>query len=151
MAHHLISAAALIPAPATRVYALIADYHDGHQRILPKPPFVSLDVEHGGTGAGTRIFVTMRVLGQRQTFHGVVTEPEPGHVLMETNDNNTVTTFTVEPRDQGQQAYVTIATKMTTRDGMLGVIEGWFTTRLLQPTYKQELAQLAAVAAQPAT
>ena len=66
-----------------------------------------------GVGAGTVIRVDMRVLGRPQTFRAVVTEPEPGRVLVETNDNGYVTTFTVEPRAEGQHAYVTIATEMT--------------------------------------
>ena len=148
MAHLTITAAALIPAPATCVFALIADYHDGHQRILPKPPLVSLDVEQGGTGAGTRIHVTMHVLGQRQTFHGVVTEPEPGRTLVETNDNNTVTTFTVQPRNDGHHSYVTITTVLPVRSGLIGVAQRWLATVLLRPSYRKELANLAVVAAQ---
>jgi len=147
MAAHRLSASALIYAPSQDLYAIIADYHQGHLQILPKPPFVSLAVEQGGTGSGTVIRVHMRVLGQLQMFRAVVTEPEPGRVLVETNDNGYVTTFTVEPRADGQDAYVTIATELTGRTGMLGALERWFVTRLLRPVYVKELEQLAAVAA----
>jgi hypothetical protein len=147
MATHRFSAAALIHAPPQDLYAIIADYHEGHPQILPKPPFVSLAVEQGGMGTGTVIRVHMRVLGQLQTFRAVVTEPEPGHILMETNDNGYVTTFTVEPRADGQHAYVTIATEITGRSGVLGAVERWFVTWLLRPVYVKELEQLAAVAA----
>ena len=147
MATHQISASALIQAPPQDLYAIIADYHQGHPQILPKPPFVSLEVEEGGTGAGTVIRVQMRVLGQLQTFRSVVTEPESGRVLVETNDNGYVTTFTVEPRADGQQAYVTIATEISGRAGILGALERRFVTRLLRPVYVKELEQLAAVAA----
>jgi hypothetical protein len=146
MAAHQFSASALIPAPPQDVYAIIADYHHGHPQILPKPPFVSLTVEQGGTGSGTVIRVQMRVLGQLQTFRAVVTEPEPGRVLVETNDTGYVTTFTVEPRADGQHAYVTIATEMTGRAGIVGALERWFVPRLLRPVYVKELGQLAAVA-----
>lgn len=141
------SASALIDAPSQQLYAIIADYQQGHPRILPKPPFVSLAIEQGGVGAGTIIRVHMRVLGQLQMFRSVVSEPEPGRVLVETNDNGYVTTFTVEPRAAGQQSYVTIATEMTGRAGLLGTLERWFITRLLRPVYVKELEQLAAVAA----
>jgi len=147
MATHQFSASALIQAPPQDLYAIIADYHQGHPQILPKPPFVSLEVEEGGTGAGTVIRVQMRVLGQLQTFRSVVTEPESGRVLVETNDNGYVTTFTVEPRADGQQAYVTIATEISGRAGILGALERRFVTRLLRPVYVKELEQLAAVAA----
>ncbi len=83
-------------------------------------------------------------------FRAVITEPEPGRVLVETNDNGYVTTFTVEPRADGQQAYVTIATEMAGRAGILGALERWLASRLLRPVYVKELEQLAAVAAKRA-
>ncbi len=150
MAAHPISASALIQAPPRELYAIIADYEHGHSQILPRPPFVSLAVEQGGTGAGTVIRVQMCVWGRLQTFRAVIAEPEPGRVLVETNDNGYVTTFTVEPRADGQHAYVTIATEMTGRAGILGALERWFVSRLLQPVYVKELEQLAAVAAHKA-
>ena len=69
---------------------------------------------------------------------------------METNDTGYVTTFTVEPRAEGQHAYVTITTEMTRRAGVLGTLERWFVTWLLRPVYVKELGQLAAVAAKRA-
>lgn len=139
------SASALIAAPPQQLYAIIADYHQGHPAILPKPPFVSLTVEEGGMGAGTRLLIRMRVLGQLRSYHAIVTEPEPGRVLVETNDNGYVTTFTVEPHAEGQQAYVTIETEMRA-SGPRGILEHWFVARLLRPVYVKELEQLAALA-----
>lgn len=147
MAQHLISASTLIPAPAEQIYAIIADYQNEHPAILPKPPFVSLTVEKGGVGAGTEITFQMRLMGKLQTFRAAITEPEPGRVLVETVlETGTVTTFRVEPRDDGNSAYVTITTETKVRDGMSGRLEGWFATRLLRPVYVKELAQLTAVA-----
>jgi hypothetical protein len=150
MVRHTISATTLIHAPAANVYDIIVDYHHTHPRILPKPPFVSLVVEQGGTGAGTVIRCQMRVLGRLQTFRAAITEPEPGCVLVETTNDGTTTTFTVEPSEHGQHAHVTITTEVSVRDGIVGKIERWLTTRLLRPTYEKELAQLAAVVANPA-
>jgi len=147
MSTHQFSASALIQAPPQALYAIFADYHEGHPQILPKPPFVSLAVEQGGTGAGTVFRLQMRVLGQLQTLRGVVSEPDPGRVLAETYDNGYVTTFTVEPRGDGQQAYVTITTEITGRAGMLGALEAWLVARLLRPVYVKELGQLAAFVA----
>ncbi len=157
MAQHHVTASALIPAPAQQIYALIADYHVGHPSILPKPYFLSLDVIKGGVGAGTVITFQMQLMGRVQTFHGVVSEPEPGRVLVETYSNpDSVTTFTVEPRDEvahdgGSQAYVTITTQTIVPDGPLGTVQGWLTTQLLRPIYLKELDQLAAVAVATAT
>lgn len=146
MPAYFISASRLINAPAEQLYGIIADYRTGHPEILPKPPFVSLAVEQGGVGAGTVINVQMRMLGQNSSFRSVISEPEPGRVLVETNDNNFVTTFTVEQQPGSQQSLVTIVSETSVRDGMVGALQGWFFTRLLRPTYIKELENLATVA-----
>jgi hypothetical protein len=140
------SASALIDAAPEDVYALIADYHDGHTRIIPRPPFVSLEVEEGGRGSGTVIRVGIRMLGKVVHYRAIVSEPEPGRVLVETNDNGYETSFTVEPRADGRQSHVTIATKMPPRGGVGGALERWLMPRLLRPMYIRELALLDAVA-----
>ena len=145
---HHISASALIPAPPQMLYDIIADYRDGHPRILPKPPFVSLEVERGGTGSGTHILVRARTLGRSGEFRSVVSEPEPGRVLVETNDNGFVTTFTVDPRDDGRQAQVTISTAMTVPDGIGGTLQRLFMAPVLRRLFTRELALLAQVAAE---
>jgi hypothetical protein len=146
MAKHTVSASALIAAPVHKVYDLIADYRNGHPSILPKPYFVSLHVEQGGYGAGTIINFQMRLMGRIQSFHSTITEPEPGHTLVETDMNTgAVTTFTVDPRSEGQEAFVTIRTTTTVPTGILGQIRGWLTTQLLRPIYEKELDQLSAV------
>lgn len=147
MAKQDISASKLISTPARKVYDIIADYRNGHPRILPRPYFVSLNVEEGGYGAGTIINFQMQLMGRIQSFHSVITEPEPGHTLVETDRNSgAVTTFTVDPRSGGQEAFVTITTTIAVPDGIFGKIQGWLTAQLLRPIYEKELAQLNAVA-----
>jgi hypothetical protein len=147
MAKHSLSASKLIASPTHTVYNLIADYRNGHPRILPKPYFVSLEVEQGGFGAGTVINFQMRLMGRIQSFHSTITEREPGHILVETDRNTgAITTFTVDPRVDGQEAFVTITTTTNVPNGILGRIQGWLTTQLLRPIYLKELDQLASVA-----
>jgi len=55
MSSFTIGAAARVNAPAQRVYDMIADYRNGHPRIIPPKYFTSLDVEEGGVGDGTVI------------------------------------------------------------------------------------------------
>jgi len=99
MPTHRVSETAIIDAPAEHVYAIIADYRDGHPRILPRPPFHDYEVEEGGQGAGTIVRFKMTAMGRTQAFRAAITEPEPGRVLVETYfDSQTVTTFTVVPR-----------------------------------------------------
>jgi uncharacterized protein YndB with AHSA1/START domain len=143
MAKYSISASSLIASPPQRVYEIIADYRHGHPRILPKPYFVSLDVKEGGYGAGTVIDFEMKVMGQVQSFHAVITEPEPGRVLMETDTKSgTVTTFTIDPHRDGTQSVATITTTIQLPEGWGGSLQGWITSRLLRPIYKKELKQL---------
>ena len=147
---HVVSASAVIPARRERVYSLIANYQDGHPRILPKQ-FTSLSVEQGGVGAGTVIRVEMSVLGRKQTFRAAITEPEPGRVLAETllDGNGAVTTFTVNPGTAPADSKVTISTEFPLRGGIAGVIERIFSTLFLRSIYVKELENLARVATGP--
>jgi len=147
---HTVAASAIIPARRDRIYSLIANYNDGHSRILPKQ-FTSLIVEHGGIGAGTIIRFQMSVFGKRQTFRAAITEPEPGRVLVETDleANGAVTTFTVNPGTAPADSHVTISTELPVRSGFLGRIERALSTFLLRPMYVKELENLARVATGP--
>ena len=148
--HHIVSVSAVIPARRERVYALISNYNDGHQRILPRQ-FSNLTVEQGGVGSGTMIRFQMRVFGKKQTFRAAITEPEPGRVLVETNldSNGAVTTFTVNPDPAPADSHVTISTELPVRSGFLGRIERTLSTLLLRPIYVKELENLARVATGP--
>jgi|SRR5262245_15466216 len=148
MPQYHVSESTVIPASAERVYAILADYRVGHPGILPQPPFHSYELEAGGQGAGTVIRFKMTAMGRTENFRGVVTEPEPGRVLVETYvDTRTVTTFTVEPQGDETHCRVTFATDMETRGGFAGVLERFFITRFLRKTYRGEMKNLAAAAA----
>src|SRR5262249_7904903 len=130
MPMHRVSVSAIIEAPASRVYAILADYRDGHPRILPQPPFHSYELESGGQGAGTVIRFQMTALGKTQVFRGLVSEPEPGRVLVESYfDSRTATTFTVDPAGGDNQSRVTFATDLEMRGGLLGRLERFLITR----------------------
>jgi hypothetical protein len=147
---HTISASAIIPARRERVYSLLANYNDGHPRILPKQ-FTSVVVEEGGVGAGTVIRVQMSFFGKKQNYRAAITEPEPGRVLVETNleANSWITTFTVNPGSAPADSNVTISTELPVRAGFPGKIERVLSTLLLRPMYVKELENLARVATGP--
>ena len=136
MPRHQVSATGLVKAAPARVYAILADYRDGHPHVLPRPPFGELVVEQGGTGAGTVIRFDMRVLGRTRRARGVVTEPAPGRVLAETYEDGTVTSFTVDP--VGNQSRVRIETSWEASRGVSGLIERLITPRLFRKLYAQE-------------
>ena len=136
-------ASRIVPAPPRIVYSVIADYRDGHPRILPKPPFLDLVVEQGGYGAGTVFRCGTRLLGRTQTFRAIISEPEPGRVLVEKFiDQDSQTIFTVDHEADPNQSRVTFHTVMNV-PGIAGYFQKWMVPRLLLPIYKQELENLA--------
>ena len=140
-----VSASARVEAPARRVYELIADYRDGHTRIVPPKYFKSLDVEQGGFGAGTIIRVTMHILGADRTYRAKVTEPEPGRVITETDlETGLATSFIVTPN--GAASDVTISTAIPHLPGLVATIQRWLVKRLLPQIYREELQLIDAQA-----
>lgn len=144
MTRYRVSRSARIQATPADAYGAIADYRRHHPRIVPPEYFPRLEVLEGGVGAGTRTRVEMRVLGATRLFEQVVTEPEPGRVLMEENtDGSAVTTFTVEPAGEGGSTRVTITTELPARPGLPGFLERLFTRAMLPRIYRRELSLLA--------
>jgi ribosome-associated toxin RatA of RatAB toxin-antitoxin module len=129
----------IIDARPEQVYAVIRDYQVGHPAILPKY-FTGLRVVKGGQGEGTELFVDMKVYGQDFHYHQVVTEPEPGRTLVETDvETGQFSRFTFEPLNGGKQTKVTIFSEFPASPGLKGWVE-----KLMQPSiaarmYKEEL------------
>src|ERR1700745_2856480 len=145
---HTVSASSNIPAPPKRVYSILADYNVGHPSILPSD-FSGWLLEQGGVGAGTIIRFDMKAFGRKQNLRGVVTEPEPGRVLVETYFNGSpVTTFIVDPGPTEGSSRVTFSTEVEVRAGLLGKIEAFLSTRYLYPVFVRELGLLALRAAE---
>lgn len=129
-----------IDAPPAAVYAVFADYHHAHPQVLPKPYFGEVVVEQGGTGAGTKFRTGLTVMGRTLEYHMEVTEPKPGRVLVETDKNlGVVTSFIIEPLDNGERSHVTIATDWTPSAGIMGWIERLSTPSLMRKLYTAEL------------
>ena len=140
-----ISATRRIAAPAEAAYGVFADYREAHPRILPPSFFLGLDVVEGGHGAGTVIDVSGRFAGRTRVIRGIVTEPEPGRLLVESYPaERMVTTFRVDPEPGGGASRVTISTTMPRRRGIVGWIEERIVRRLLVRVFAEELDLVAA-------
>src|SRR4051794_24653148 len=114
-----IKASAVISAPPSKGYQVLAHYRPHHPPIVPPKYFKKVEVLQGGAGAGTRTRLTARILGRTMIAEHVVSEPEPGRVLVETDvTGTTVTTFTVEPSAAGAASKLTIVTDFRVRDGL---------------------------------
>jgi hypothetical protein len=135
----------IVASPAT-VYGIIADYENTHAKILPKQ-FSNLQVEKGGVGAGTVITYRMKFLGRNTFYRAIVTEPQPGRVLVERNvlGGDAVTTFTVDPGPTGQTD-VTISTSVQIYGGPVGDFQKFLINTFLKPLYVKELLRLSSVA-----
>jgi hypothetical protein len=133
----------LITASPAAVYAVLADYTTHHPRIMPASLFSDLEVESGGAGAGTVFHITLRMLGRRQRLHMRVGEPQPGHLLTETNlDTGVVTEFRVAARDDGSRTLARISSEWETGGGLRGLADRLVTPRLMGRIFSKQLHQL---------
>jgi hypothetical protein len=138
-------ASAVIDARPEEVYAVIADYREGHPHIVPQEFMRGMEVESGGYGAGTVIRFRTRAFGVERPGGAVVSEPEPGRVLVETNTPSTiVTTFTVTLFDGGQRSHVTIASDWQPVSTIAGKLEQAMYPFIMRRWYPKELKLLAA-------
>ena len=95
-------ASMVIDAPPEKVYAVLSDYNEHHPAILPKPYFYRCLLEQGQTSADTVIRVRMNVFAVSRDYRFVITKPEPGRVLRETDAAaGIVTSFKVNPLNNG--------------------------------------------------
>ena len=148
MATLVVSESRRIPAPPREVYAIISDYTEGHPHIMPSAYFRNIEVEKGGVGAGTRIRFDMTAYGKTRTARADIEEPSPGRILVERDvEGRFVTTFKVIPAREGRDSDVTIMTELTTRGGVLGIVERLASKVILERIYREELERLAAYAA----
>ena len=136
-----VQVSSIIDAPPTDVYAVLADYRSGHPQIVPPKYFRNLEVEEGGVGAGTRLKAELHLFGSKRVFRQLVSEPEPGRVLRETNDDGAaVTTFTVDPAAGGRSTHLTIATEFTLQSsGLRAAIESRMISLIFPRIYRAEL------------
>ena len=141
-----VAVSGIVDAPPRAVYEVLADYRNEHPKIVPKEYFTKLEVEEGGFGAGTRILGEMRLLGTTTAFRQVVSEPDPGRVLVETHpDGSVVTTFTMDPVEGGQKTALTISTDFVLQSsGLRALIEGSLIALLFPRIYRKEIELIRA-------
>ncbi|HEY7236143.1 MAG TPA: SRPBCC family protein [Gemmatimonadaceae bacterium] len=134
-----------VGAAAHEVYRFLADYPNGHLRIVPPQYFANLKVEEGGYGEGTVLDFDMRAFGSTQHARVRVSEPEPGRRLIETEQRTgAVTSFNIEPLGT-ERSRVTIAIDMPVRAGLLGWIERLVTGSYFRRVFSAELVRLDSV------
>jgi Polyketide cyclase / dehydrase and lipid transport len=149
MTRYQVSSTGTIPVSPSRVYAVIADYRVHHPRIVPPEYFQKVEVTEGGVGAGTRTRIVMRVLGTTREFEHIITEPEPGRVLVEADpDGLGGTTFTVDRGDSNDSTRLTITTEAVARPGVAGAAERVLSSMLLRRIHRKEIARIAEYVAQ---
>lgn len=129
-----------IDAPPDRLYRYLADFRNHHHRFLPEA-FSDFRVLEGGYGTGTVNRFTMTLGGQPRRLRTIVTEPEPGQVLVEiAADGSSRTKFTVTP--EGTGARVQIETSWASARGLPGIMERLVAPAMLRRVYAEELELL---------
>jgi hypothetical protein len=125
--------------PAEVAYHCLADYREHHRPggFLP-PAFSGFEIRRGGVGAGTEASWTVNLGGRARRMSATITEPEPGHRLVETG-HGVVTTFTVSPTGAG--CVVRFDSEFD-EPGLSGVLLRLLIRRMLAPLYADELARL---------
>jgi hypothetical protein len=129
----------VIDAPAAVVYHCLADYRDHHRPggFLP-PAFEQLEITAGGVGAGTEYRLLTALGGRRRADSMTISEPVPGHKLVETG-SGIQTTFTVEQTVEGAQVrFDTVLDE----GGLQGILNRLFAARIIGPVYEDELRRL---------
>ena len=144
---YTVEAETTVNAPASRIYALLADYHHGHPRVLPSA-FTGLQVIEGGTGVGTVIDVGMKAFGSVRTVRGYVTEPEPGRVLEEAYPASDIVTRFYIAQVSERATRVRIWSQLSSKGGVPGWLERKLMTSFLRKVYRQELQLIEAVASE---
>jgi polyketide cyclase/dehydrase/lipid transport protein len=140
-----VEAERVIAAPADAIYALLADYRQGHPSILPPENFVDYRVEEGGRGAGTIASFRVRAGGRERGYRIQVSEPTPGGILVERDLNSSlVTTFSLVPVSGGQQTRIRIRTEWQGGRGVGGFFERTFAPMAMRRIYTHELDLLTA-------
>ena len=141
----LVQTAMVIDARPEDLYAIVSDYRVGHPAILPKPYFTVLTVEKGGVGAGSLLMTRLKAWGQEFSYHQLVTEPEPGRRIVETDvDTGQFSSFTFDPLDGGKRTKVTIFSEFPASPGIKGFLERLTQPPFVRRLYTQELRNLAA-------
>ncbi len=131
-----------IAASAETVYGILADYAGAHRKILPPDTFLALNVTKGGHGAGTELDVRTRILGKEQMLHMIVSAPEPGRTLMETDiTTGLATTFTVTATSEST-CNVAIKTVWESQKGFTGLLEGLLVPGALRRIYRKQLEMM---------
>jgi hypothetical protein len=134
---------AVIDAPPETVYNIIADYEVGHRAILPQPYFKEMIIVKGGQGAGTELRLKLVALGQVYRYHQIVSEPEPGRVILEKDlDTAQSTRFIIDPTPDSEKTRITIASEFPIQPGFAGVIQKLIQGPFSRHMFKQELQNL---------
>lgn len=143
MASITVSVTDIIPANHEVIYTVIADYHTGHQAILPRPAFKEMKVLEGGFGAGTRTHIHVRIFGQSYYYEQIIEEPEVGRILVERDIHTGQTsTFTLDPLSENE-TWVTITAIQPLSAGFKGLLERISQPTIMRNLFKTELQQLA--------
>jgi hypothetical protein len=122
--------------------AVLRDYRNGHNHIVPKKYFTELTILEGGIGEGTLVRAGVTAYGKTIYTNLRMYEAEKDRKLVETDKSmDLVTDFTLTPQPGGK-THVVITTEWQAAKGFTGLIEKWLSPGLFRKIYREELQQL---------
>lgn len=143
MSHIFVRCDRVIQATPAEVFAILADYRDRHQRLLPAN-FLNYRVEKGGQGHGTVIGYRFRAAGRERDYTMDIEETVKGQVLTERdNGSSLVTRWSVLPVEHGRLSKVSVESDWEGGNGVGGFFERTFAPLGLRNIYDEILANLA--------
>jgi hypothetical protein len=141
MSEVVATAEHVVRAPAGQVREALADYEGTRRRILPDQ-FSDYRVEAGGRGSGTRVHWRFAATAKRVREQSVeVSEPAPDTLVERDTRSSMVTTWTVQPADDGAST-VRVRTTWTGAGGIGGFFERTFAPKGLRRVYESMLERL---------
>jgi len=135
---------ALIHGRPEDIYTALADYRHEHVYIVPPKYLRNLVVESGGVGAGTVIRYRARAFGIERPSRALISEPEPGRVLVEQETTSTLKTiFTVTPTSDAQQTHLQIASHWVPSRNPVKIIEQALYPFIMRDLYERSFKLIA--------
>lgn len=141
MAVILVNAERTVNAPADTVYEYVRNMREHHPHYLP-PAFSDFQVESGGVGDGTVTRFKVTAGGRTRDYRMIVSEPEPGRVLAESDTGSSLVTKTTVTPKEGGVSLVQISTTWQGAGGVGGFFERMFAPKAMRSIYEDELKRL---------
>jgi hypothetical protein len=143
MSHIHVATELTINAQPKTVYEILSDYKTKRPLMLT-PNFLDYIVAQGGKGAGTEVHYRLHAAGRERPYHLRIDVPMEGRIITERDRNSSlVTTWTLDPVNDGQRTKVSVDSEWEGGEGVGGFFERTFAPMGLTRIYDDMLYRLS--------